>query len=86
LVDADYRLAFIDVGSNDRVNDGVVFRNSSLNSAVENNLLNWPDNSVRIGEDAFPLRNTLLKPYSKANLTLKQKNIQLPPFTCKESF
>jgi len=86
LVDADYRFVFIDVGSNGRVNDGAVFRNSALNSAMENNLLNWPDHSVIIGDDAFPLRNTLLKPYSKVNLTLKAKNIQLPPFTCKESF
>jgi hypothetical protein len=40
---------------------------------MENNLLNWPDNSVIIGDDAFPLINTLLKPYSKVNLTLKQQ-------------
>ena len=73
MVNADYRFVFIDVGSNGRVNDGAVFRNSTLNSAMENNLLNWPDNSVIIGDDAFPLRNNLLKPYSKANLTLKQK-------------
>jgi hypothetical protein len=75
LVDADYRFVFIDVGSKGRVNDGAVFRNSTLNSAMENNLFNWPDNSVIhvIGDDAFPLRNTLLKPYSKINLTLKQK-------------
>jgi hypothetical protein len=61
------------VGSNGKVNDGAVFRNSTLNSAMENNLLNWPDISVIISDDAFPLRNTLLKPYSKVNLTLKQK-------------
>jgi hypothetical protein len=73
LVDADCRFVFIDVGSNGRVNDGAVFRNSTLNLAMENNLLNWPDNSVIIGDDAFPLKNTLLKPYSKVNLTLKQK-------------
>jgi len=29
LVDADYRFVFIDVGSNGRVNDGAVFRNST---------------------------------------------------------
>jgi hypothetical protein len=50
-----------------------VFRNSTLNSAMENNLLNWSDHSVIIDDDAFPLRNTLLKLYSKVNLTLKQK-------------
>jgi hypothetical protein len=62
LVGEDYRFVFIDVGSNDRVNDGAVFRNSTLNSAMENNLLNWPDNSVVIDNDAFPLRSTFLKP------------------------
>jgi hypothetical protein len=75
LVDADCRFVFIDVVSNGRVNDGAVFRNSTLNSAMENNLLNWSVNSVIIGDDAFPLRNTLLKPYSKVNLTLKQNKI-----------
>jgi hypothetical protein len=73
LVDADYWFVFNEVGSNGRVNDGAMFRNSKLNSAMENNLLIWPDNSVIIGDDAFPLRNTLMKPYSKVNLTLKQK-------------
>ena len=73
LVDADDRFLSIDVGSNGRVNDDAMFRNSTLNSAMENNFLNWPNNSVIIGDDAFPLRNTLLKPYSKENLTLKQK-------------
>ena len=73
LIDEDYRFVCIDVGSNGRFNDGAVFRNSTLNSGMENNLLNWPDNSVIIGDDAFPLRNTLLKPYSKVNLTFKQK-------------
>jgi hypothetical protein len=58
LVGADYRFVFIDVGSNGRVNYGAVFRNSTLNSAMEDNSLNWPDHLVIIGDDAFPLRNT----------------------------
>jgi hypothetical protein len=48
------------VGSNGRVNEGAVFRNSTLNLAMGNNLLNWPDNSVTTGDDAFPLRNSSL--------------------------
>jgi hypothetical protein len=35
LVVADYRFVFIDVGSNGRIYDGAVFRNSTLNSAME---------------------------------------------------
>jgi hypothetical protein len=61
------------VGISGRVNDDAVFRSSTLNSAIENNLLNWSDNSVITGDDAFPLRNTSLKTYSTVNLTLKQK-------------
>jgi hypothetical protein len=86
LVDADYRFVFIDVGINGRDNDGAVFRNSTLNSAMENNLLNWPDNSVIIGDDAFSLRNTLLKPYSKVNLTLKQKKYLTTAFHVQGEF
>ena len=65
LVYADYRFVFIDVSSNGRVGGGTVFINSTLNSAMENNLLNWSDNSVVIGDDAFPPRNTLLNPTAK---------------------
>jgi hypothetical protein len=73
LVDGDYRFIFIDVGSNGRANDSAVFRDSTLNSAIENNLLNWPDNCVIVGDDDFPLRKNLLKPYNKLNLSLKQR-------------
>jgi hypothetical protein len=73
LVDTVYWFVFTDVGSNCRVNEGAVFRNSAFNSAMENNLLNWLDNSVIICNDTFPLTTTLQKPYSKVNLTLKQK-------------
>ncbi|XP_066981810.1 uncharacterized protein [Macrobrachium rosenbergii] len=73
LVDANYRFLYIHVGHNGRANDSAVFRNSTLNSAIQNNLLNWPHNSVIIGDDAFPLRPNLLKPFSNANLSLKQR-------------
>jgi hypothetical protein len=57
-----------------------------LDSAMENNLLNWPDNSVIIGDDAFPLRNTLLKSYSKVNLTLKKKKNSTTAFHVQGEF
>ena len=73
MVDANYRFIYIDVGHNGRANDSAVFRDSVLNSAIQNNLLHWPENSVIIGDDAFPLRPNLLKPFSIANLSLKQR-------------
>jgi hypothetical protein len=58
LVDALCRFIFVYVGSSDRVNDVAVFRNSTFNAAMECNLLSWSDNSVLIGDDAFPLKHT----------------------------
>jgi hypothetical protein len=60
------------VGSNGRINYGGVFGNSTLNLAMKNNLLNWPDHSVILIDDAFLIRNSLLETYSKVNLNLKQ--------------
>ena len=45
LVDADYKFIYIDVGCNGRVNDGGVFKNSTLYSALENETLNIPSPS-----------------------------------------
>ncbi|XP_066984765.1 uncharacterized protein [Macrobrachium rosenbergii] len=73
MVDANYRFIHKDVGHNGRANDSAVFRDSVLNSAIQKNLLHWPENSVIIGDDAFPLRPNLLKPFSIVNLSLKQR-------------
>lgn len=69
LVDADYCFRFIDVGGNGRASDSAIFRDSALNIALQKNLLQFPDKAVIIGDDAFPLRADLMKPYSKNKLT-----------------
>ncbi|XP_047998801.1 putative nuclease HARBI1 [Leguminivora glycinivorella] len=71
LVDDNYCFSYIDVGCNGRISDGGVFRNCNLSAALENNLL--PDGHVIVGDNAFPLKPYLMKPYPGSNLTLKQK-------------
>lgn len=73
MVDADYCFRYIDVGSDGRASDSTIFRTSTLNVAMEMNLLNWPEGGVCVGDDAFPLRTNLLKPFSHRNLTLEEK-------------
>lgn len=73
MFDADYRFTYIDVGGNGRASDSAIFRYSTLNIAMESNTLGIPDHYVVIGDDAFPLRKNLLKPYSKTGLSDMEK-------------
>ncbi|GFU18669.1 DDE Tnp4 domain-containing protein [Trichonephila clavipes] len=73
MVDADYCFTYVDVGGNGRANDSAVFRNSSLNIAMENKAIGFPEDHVIIGDDAFPLRPDLMKPFSKHGLSDEEK-------------
>lgn len=50
-----------------------VWQNCSLRRAVEARDLNIPSNGIIVGDDAFPLKPVLLKPYSRKHLTREQK-------------
>jgi len=74
LVDADYNFLYADVGCQGRISDGGVFRNTSLFKKLEKNDLGIPNPNnlpgrnkhvpyVFVADDAFPLKNNLLKPY-----------------------
>jgi len=80
LVDANYRFMFVDVGTNGRVSDGGVFRNSALSNVLDTNSLNMPGPEtlpagtvpvpyVIVADDAFPLKPNIMKPYSRRNLS-----------------
>lgn len=71
VVDRKYCFSYIDVGCNGRVSDGGVFRNCSLYQALEDGML--PEGHVLVGDNAFPLKEYLLKPFPGNQLTLKQK-------------
>ena len=80
LVDADYKFLYVDVGCNGRVSDGGVFKNSTLYKALETNALqippprplpgrNKPIPFTILADDAFPLKEYIMKPYSQTGLT-----------------
>jgi len=70
VVDHKYCFSYIDVGCNGRISNGGVFRKFSLYQALENGKL--PEDHVLVGNNAFPLKEYLLKPFPGNQLTLKQ--------------
>lgn len=71
IVDDNYCFRYIDVGCNGRVADAGVFQNCDIFLKLENNIL--PDGGFIVGDDAFPLKTYLLKPYSRKQLTKGEK-------------
>ena len=85
LVDADYKFLYVNVGAAGRAGDAGVFNESSLQKAVAEKTLNLPQsveiqgislkiNYHMIGDDAFALSKTMMKPYPHRNLN-KEKRI-----------
>lgn len=74
LVDADYKFIFVEAGANGRAGDAAVFRDSALAKGLESQTLNVPSPSplpgssidvpsVSVGDDAFLLKDHLIKPH-----------------------
>ena len=83
VCNADYEFTLIDIGEPGRQSDGGVFPNSNLGYAIVNDLLDFsePENVndsdfklpfVFVGDDAFPLKTNLVKPYSAFHLYLEK--------------
>lgn len=72
VVDHDYRFSYIDVGAYGRNADGGVFQSCDLYPLLENDLL-LPKGGVLVGDDAFPLKPYLMKPFSKPNLSKAER-------------
>jgi hypothetical protein len=70
VVEANYYFSYIDVGCNGKANDSSVFRNRTFNIALERNMLHFPYNGVREGDDYSLVRKNLLKPFSGYRLKL----------------
>lgn len=75
LVDADYNFLFADIGSQGRISDGGIFKNSVLWKKIQENTLQLPQSTplpgrekivpyVILGDEAFALHENIMKPYS----------------------
>lgn len=79
LVDATYKFITVDIGSYGKNSDGGIFSNSKLGKCVARNKLNILEDRklphtdilmphVIVGDEAFPLKTYLLRPYPKPQL------------------
>lgn len=84
VVDADYKFIYANVGVQGRVSDGGMFGQSDLRAAMDRDLLNvprpepLPGSNITlpytfVGDEAFPLRTNLMKPYPFRNLDHGQR-------------
>lgn len=84
VVNSNYQFVLVDIGDSGRQSDGGVFSASNLGHAMEEELLNIPKPRrlkgttkcfpfVFIGDDAFPLKEYLIKPYARASIQQKEQ-------------
>lgn len=84
LVDAKYQFLYVSVGAQGRSSDAGVFAESDFKQALDKGLLNIPAAKplpgsdihapfVFLGDDAYPLRTDLVKPYSFCQMDYQQR-------------
>ena len=64
---ASHKFTAVDIGEAGRQSDSGAFANSDLGRSIVNGYFSLPL-SIFVGEDVFPMRHNLLKPYSSSNL------------------
>ena len=84
IADADYKFSYVHIGCNGRISDGGVFKNSNICRALEEKRLNIPSPThlpgtqvlfpyIIVADDAFPLKEYILKPYGQTGLTTERR-------------
>ena len=79
-----FSFLYVDVGCQGRISDGGVFRHTTLFRAVDNGYAGLPPDSpypytdvdmpfAFVGDEAFPLRAYLMKPFPQRNLSHEQR-------------
>lgn len=86
LCDAQYRFTYLDIGAEGRQSDGGVFRKSKLYASLEEKSLEIPSPEavgdkgpvlpyVIVADEAFALKNYMMRPYSRSQNLDKRKKI-----------
>lgn len=82
ICDAKYCFTMVDIGSYGRDNDASIFSESAMRHGFENRIFKLPENReigpfsippVLVGDDIFPLKTYLLKPYPGKDLSLEKR-------------
>ena len=83
ICDAKYCFTMVDIGSYGRDNDASIFSECQIGDFFEKGLFNLPEcrvisssfqlPSVLVGDDIFPLKPWLMKPYPGKNLTVEER-------------
>ncbi|XP_071056177.1 putative nuclease HARBI1 isoform X2 [Onthophagus taurus] len=85
VVNANYEFIYVNCGTNGRVSDGGVLMETDFGELLENKKLNlpsptnFPDNRdiclpfTFLGDEAFPLKENLMKPYPNKGITHDEK-------------
>ncbi|VEN48424.1 unnamed protein product [Callosobruchus maculatus] len=82
--DADYKFTYVDIGAYGSQSDGGVLRNSVFGQRLENNDINIPRDKCLpgtnivmpyffVGDEAFPLKKYIMRPYPGKHLSNTQK-------------
>lgn len=85
VVNANYEFMYVNCGVNGRVSDGGVLFETDFGQKLENSQLNLPSPTsfpnhrdvclpyVFVGDEAFPLKENLMKPYPNKGITHSEK-------------
>ncbi|XP_025266722.1 protein ALP1-like [Camponotus floridanus] len=86
IVDAHYRFIWVDIGDYGSLNDAGIWSHTTMKQAFENNMLFIPE--VRslpntndllpfsiVGDEGFPLKTYLMRPYAKKNLQSNEQKV-----------
>jgi hypothetical protein len=84
MVDANYQFLYIDVGRSGQSSDGGVFGDCTLRTALEEGTLRLPAPKplqhdtdpmpfYLVADEAFPLRQWLMKPFPRRGLSYQQR-------------